>query len=148
MFDEDIQNLIIFKPQRTTDMNVKTDTKERFSVIFPQEKVISANMAENLGTTILNRLQMDIPHVVINMESVQEIAPEIAEKLSEVYGSFLENKASMVICCLQPAPLKLLSEMELLDTFNITPTESEAWDIVQMEEIERELSGDNENNIQ
>ena len=25
---------------------------------------------------------------------------------------------------------------------NITPTESEAWDIVQMEEIERELLGD------
>jgi hypothetical protein len=29
--------------------------------------------------------------------------------------------------------------MELLDLMNITPTESEAWDIVQMEEIEREL---------
>jgi hypothetical protein len=27
---------------------------------------------------------------------------------------------------------------------NVTPTESEAWDIVQMEEIERELLGDNE----
>jgi hypothetical protein len=25
---------------------------------------------------------------------------------------------------------------------NITPSESEAWDIVQMEEIERELMGD------
>jgi len=29
--------------------------------------------------------------------------------------------------------------MELLDFLNHTPTESEAWDIVQMEEIEREL---------
>ena len=28
--------------------------------------------------------------------------------------------------------------MELIDTMNITPSESEAWDIVQMEEIERE----------
>jgi len=27
---------------------------------------------------------------------------------------------------------------------NVTPTESEAWDIVQMEEIERELLGDDE----
>jgi hypothetical protein len=25
---------------------------------------------------------------------------------------------------------------------NVTPTESEAWDILQMEEIERELLGD------
>jgi hypothetical protein len=36
-----------------------------------------------------------------------------------------------------------LEELELLDLMNITPTESEAWDIVQMEEIERELM-DNE----
>jgi hypothetical protein len=27
---------------------------------------------------------------------------------------------------------------------NVTPTESEAWDIVQMEEIERELLGGDE----
>jgi hypothetical protein len=30
---------------------------------------------------------------------------------------------------------------ELLDQLNVVPTESEAWDIVQMEEIERELLG-------
>jgi hypothetical protein len=29
----------------------------------------------------------------------------------------------------------------LLELMNVTPTESEAWDIVQMEEIERELLG-------
>ena len=28
---------------------------------------------------------------------------------------------------------------EMLEVMNVTPTESEAWDIVQMEEIEREL---------
>jgi hypothetical protein len=30
----------------------------------------------------------------------------------------------------------------LLEKINYTPTESEAWDIVQMEEIERELDTD------
>ena len=34
------------------------------------------------------------------------------------------------------------NELELLEIMNITPTESEAWDIVQMEEIERELLDD------
>jgi hypothetical protein len=32
-----------------------------------------------------------------------------------------------------------LEKEELLELMNATPTESEAWDIVQMEEIEREL---------
>jgi len=30
---------------------------------------------------------------------------------------------------------------------NVTPTESEAWDMVQMEEIERELLDDGEDSI-
>jgi hypothetical protein len=30
-------------------------------------------------------------------------------------------------------------KLELLEVLNVTPTESEAWDIVQMEEIEREF---------
>jgi anti-anti-sigma regulatory factor len=48
----------------------------------------------------------------------------------------------MVICNLQPAVEQLLEQNELLELMNVTPTESEAWDIVQMEEIERELLGD------
>jgi hypothetical protein len=35
-----------------------------------------------------------------------------------------------------------LEELDLAETMNITPSESEAWDIVQMEEIERELFED------
>jgi hypothetical protein len=34
-----------------------------------------------------------------------------------------------------------LDEKELLEIMNVTPTESEAYDIVQMEEIERDLLG-------
>jgi hypothetical protein len=36
---------------------------------------------------------------------------------------------------------EFFDQLELLDVLNFTPTESEAWDIVQMEEIERELLG-------
>ena len=35
-----------------------------------------------------------------------------------------------------------MDDLELLEVMNVTPSESEAWDIVQMEEIERELLGD------
>jgi hypothetical protein len=44
-----------------------------------------------------------------------------------------------VICELQPPVEETLDKEELLEVLNSTPTESEAWDIVQMEEIEREL---------
>jgi hypothetical protein len=34
---------------------------------------------------------------------------------------------------------KSIDDSEYAEMMNITPTETEAWDIVQMEEIEREL---------
>ena len=40
---------------------------------------------------------------------------------------------------------KVFEKLELLELMNITPTESEAWDILQMEEIERELLNNSEN---
>ena len=54
---------------------------------------------------------------------------------------------SFVICAVHPSILKMLQEKDLLDELNITPTESEAYDIVQMEEIERELL-DNEEDVE
>ncbi|MBV9987335.1 MAG: hypothetical protein JO301_06630 [Chitinophagaceae bacterium] len=53
--------------------------------------------------------------------------------------SFYENNASFVICCMQQPVEEAFARLDLLDLLNTTPTESEAWDIVQMEEIEREL---------
>jgi len=44
-----------------------------------------------------------------------------------------------VICELQPPVEEFLDKGQLLEMMNMTPTESEAWDIIQMEEIEREL---------
>ena len=125
-------------------MNVKIDTKEKFTVIRPQETELSANMTAELSDLLLSYLQKDIPHVVLNLEAVQKIDEKTGEMLSVVQQRFYENHHSFVICALQEAVEKLLDEKELLETMNVTPTESEAWDIVQMEEIERELLGGEE----
>lgn len=124
-------------------MNVKTDTKEKFTVITPLESSFAANMAGGFKDLLLPYLQKDIPHVVLNMENVQQLDDTAAELLASMQQEFYENNHSFVICNLQSQVEKLLDEKELLELMNVTPTESEAWDIVQMEEIERELlSGD------
>lgn len=120
-------------------MNVKTDTKEKFTVITPLESSFAANMAADIKDLLLPYLQKDIPHIVLNMQAVKEVDEQTGELLAAVQQQFYENNCSFVICNLQPQPEKLLDEKELLELMNVTPTESEAWDIVQMEEIEREL---------
>ncbi|MGF2412274.1 STAS domain-containing protein [Ferruginibacter sp.] len=123
-------------------MNVKIDTKEKFTVITPQEAVFAANMTGELNNLLLPYLQKDIPHIVLNMEAVKEVDESAGEFLASLQQQFYEHNCSFVICNLQDAVEKLLDEKELLELMNVTPTESEAWDIVQMEEIERELLGD------
>ncbi len=121
---------------------VKIDTKERFTVITPQDADLSVNMTEELGNLLLSYLQKDIPHIVLNMQDVKAMENEAAEKIAGTQQQFYTAGHSFVICCLQPGVEKTFARMDFFDGMNITPSESEAWDIVQMEEIERELLGD------
>ena len=125
-------------------MNVKIDTKEKFTVITPIEATISAIMTDELTKMLLPYQQKDIPHIVLNMEAVQQVDEIAGENIANLQQNFYEHDASFVICCLQPAVDALLDKIEFLEVMNVTPTESEAWDIVQMEQIERELFDDEE----
>lgn len=120
-------------------MKVKIDTKEKMHVITVEEEKLTANMTENLQKTILISLNADIKNVIINFELVNEIDEKAADTLVSVQQAFYEKGNSMVFCNFQPQVEKFLDEKELLEIMNVTPTESEACDIVQMEEIEREL---------
>ena len=122
-------------------MQVKTDTKERFHAITLPGPVLSATMTDELAACLVPYLQNDVKNVVINLSEVKEMEPVLAARLVEIQQQFYENQASFVLCCVDKELEERLDEWELLELLNITPTESEAWDIVQMEEIERELLG-------
>ncbi|MEJ7627749.1 MAG: STAS domain-containing protein [Ferruginibacter sp.] len=123
-------------------MNVKIDTKEKFTVITPNMHEFSANMTDDLDDLLLPYLIKDIPHVVLNCMEVKKIDEKTGERLATLQQQFYEKNASFIICELQEGIEEMLDNMELLEIMNITKTESEAWDIVQMEEIERELSNE------
>ena len=123
-------------------MNVKIDTKEKFTVITPEEAQLSVNMTAELNQLLLAYLQKDIPHVILKMEAVASVDDLMAENIATIQQQFYEKNCSFVICGLQKNVEQLLKKKELLEFMNVTPSESEAWDILQMEEIERELLGD------
>ena len=123
-------------------MNVKIDTKEKFTVITPKVGFISANMTVELNDLLVSYIQKDIPHIILNLKEVIDMDEEIAEKIADTQQQFYENNISFIICELQKNPEEILDKMQLLELLNVTPTESEASDIVQMEEIERELLND------
>lgn len=127
-------------------MQVKIDTKEKFHVITLPGPSLSATMTEELTNCLLPYLQNDghlaeepVKNVVLVLKDIENMDNAAGETLVSIQQKFYENNASFVICEMQPPVEQFLDEQELLELMNTAPTESEAWDIVQMEEIEREL---------
>jgi anti-anti-sigma factor len=120
-------------------MQVKIDTKEKFHAITLPGPTLSATMTEEMSACLLPYLQNDVKNLVLILKDIKNMDKAAGEKLVDIQQRFYENNASFVICEMQPAVEEFLDQNELLEIMNVTPSQSEAWDILQMEEIEREL---------
>jgi|SRR5688572_198754 anti-anti-sigma factor len=125
-------------------MLVKIDTKQKFHVITLNSPDLSANMTAELNNSLLPLLQNQVKNIVFSLSNLASIDTAGGECLAKLQQYFYENNASFVFCDMQKPIENFLDEQGLLELMNVTPTESEAWDIVQMEEIERELLSEDE----
>jgi anti-anti-sigma factor len=120
-------------------MQVKIDTREKFHVITIDETALAANMTADLEKCLLPLLENEVRNVVLILKDIQNVDNAAAEALVRIQQSFYDNGYSFVICELTPGVEKSLETSNLLELMNVVPTASEAGDIVQMEEVEREL---------
>ena len=119
-------------------MNIKIDTKEKFTVITPEQESFTAMLSEKLVEILKQRKQSNPPHVILNLNQITSAESDAVDTIIQIQHEFYNDNLSFVICGIEKKLLPIFEESS-----NITPTESEAWDILQMEEIERELmSGD------
>jgi anti-anti-sigma regulatory factor len=125
-------------------MLVKIDTREKFHVITLNSTNIAANMTAEIKESLHALLKTAVKNIVFSLRNIESVEPAAAESLAALQQYFYENNASLVFCEIQKPIEDFLESQSLLEFMNTTPTESEAWDIVQMEEIERELLGDEE----
>lgn len=120
-------------------MHYKIDTKEKFTVLSLLDPSLSSNLVPELND-LIKKLGTDHPkNLVLNLDAVKEWDLSMMELLAQSQEAFYDNNTSFVLCCLSDDLQNALDSTEFSEVMNLTPTESEAWDIVQMEEIEREL---------
>jgi anti-anti-sigma factor len=123
-------------------MRFKIDTREKFHAITIQEPALAANMTAELSNYLLNKHQNGCKNVVLNLQDIQTVDNAAAESLVKLQQEYYEKNASFVICCLNKEVEDFLDKEGLLEMMNVTATETEAGDIVLLEEVERELLGD------
>ena len=119
-------------------MNFKIDTREKFTIITPVSDFSYDNLTAELEE-LINSYRKSRTHLVINFKNVHSINEQTIEQIAALQQQFYEENLSFVLCELQSPVQSLVEKLELDDIMNITPSETEAWDIVQMEDIEREL---------
>jgi anti-anti-sigma regulatory factor len=120
-------------------MQYKTEQKEKFTVITLLENSLSSNLVPELAELTTKIGAVAPKNLVLNFAKVARWELPVIEQLANAQQSFYDNNTSFVICCLSDSLQEVLDMTEYAEVMNMTPTESEAWDIVQMEEIERAL---------
>jgi anti-anti-sigma factor len=120
-------------------MQYKTEQKEKFTVVTLLENSLSSNLVPELAE-LTTKIGAQAPkNLVLNFSKVAHWELPVIEQLANAQQAFYDNNTSFVICCLSDSLQEALDLTDYAEVMNMTPTESEAWDIVQMEEIEREL---------
>jgi anti-anti-sigma regulatory factor len=122
-------------------MKFKIDTREKFTMITPDSDFSSDNLTAEFKELITSYLQHKT-NIVISLKNVSIAEENIVNEIAALQQQYYEQHISFVICEVQLPVQAVINRLDLDDMMNITPTETEAWDIVQMEEIERELLGD------
>ena len=120
-------------------MELKIDTKEKYQLLTPAGASITAIIAAEIVTICNKCLESTQKNMVLNLENVEEIAPDACQILTDLQQAFYDKSASFVMCCLSTKLEDSFDSLGLFEVLNLTPTLSEASDIVMMEEIEREL---------
>ncbi|HUQ65411.1 MAG TPA: STAS domain-containing protein [Flavitalea sp.] len=120
-------------------MMVKIDTREKFHVITIREHEVAANMTEKMDKVIMPLLDDNVKNIILNMKDIKKVDSAAADHIVKLHKTFYHTNASFVLCELQQQVRKMLEESGNLEKLNYTPTESEAMDMVKMEELEREF---------
>ncbi len=110
-------------------------------MITPDSDFSSDNLTAEFKDLVISYMQHKT-NLVINLKNVAHVEEKFINELAALQQQFYSNNISFVLCQLQLPVQALINELDLDEMLNITPSETEAWDIVQMEEIERELLGD------
>ena len=132
---------MVYQRMLTTpaEMKVKISTNEKFHAITVLEPFLAANMTAEFLQTCTNFLTQEVRNLLLNLKDIQKMDNAAATTILELRNTFYANNSSFVLCELQPSVKKYFDENEQFCDIQITPTQSEASDIIFMEEIEREL---------
>lgn len=125
-------------------MKFSLDKQDKFSVFQLQEENLNSLNSPNLKSEFIFLRNENVRNLIFDLSQVKYVDSSglssilTANRLWKGYGSF-------VLTGVEHAPVKKLIEISRLDTIlTIIPSMQESKDYVIMEDLERELMGEEE----
>ena len=118
--------------------------KDRYSVLKLEEENLNSLLAPDVKSEFVFLRNEGVKNLILDMSQVKYVdssglsAILTANRLWNGFGSFVMTSVS------HPAVQKLIEISRLQTILNIVPTLSESIDFVMMEELQKELSGEEE----
>jgi anti-anti-sigma regulatory factor len=124
-------------------MEFKIDTKEKILVIQPQISLLDANLADAFVKEVSELPGIEGRNLILDLALVSNTDPAGLQAILTVYNQQYDNSLS---CALTGLNSELLGQIKAADenVVNLAPTMLEAIDLVMMEDLERELLGEDE----
>jgi anti-anti-sigma factor len=121
-------------------MKVKISTNEKFHAITVVEPQLTANMTAALHDLCEPLLKQEVKNLLLNLKDIQKMDSAAAQAMLDLRNLFYADRASFVLCELQPVVKKYFDQNEQFEILQIAPTANEGSDIIFMEELEREFT--------
>ena len=118
--------------------------KDRYSVLRLEEENLNSLLAPDVKSEFVFLRNEGVKNLILDMSQVKYVdssglsAILTANRLWNGFGAFVMTNVS------HPAVQKLIEISRLQTILNIVPTLSESVDFVMMEELQKELSGEEE----
>lgn len=123
-------------------MNFEVKPEEKFTIVSSKVEKLDSLNAPDLKSELVMINKNEVRNIIVNLDETRYCD---SSGLSAILvGNRLCKNAggTFVLTGLQTNVKKLISISQLDSVLNITPTVSEAIDLVMMEEVERDLSND------
>lgn len=125
-------------------MKFSLDKNDRYSILTLEDENLNSILAPDLKSEFVFLRNEGVSNLIFNLANVKYVdssglsAILTANRLWSGYGSFVITNV------VHPAVVKLIEISRLESILTILPTQTEAIEYVMMEELQRELSGEEE----
>ncbi|MFT4878737.1 MAG: anti-anti-sigma factor [Flavobacteriales bacterium] len=118
-------------------MKYEVEQKDKLVVVKTKVEKLDALHAPELKSELVMLNKGGAKNIVLDMSETRYCDSSGLSAVLVANRLCRDSKGSFVLCGLQPAVQKLIAISQLDSVLKITPTSSEAIDLVYMEEVER-----------